>query len=71
MFSFLVFYLCGLLQGFFSNMEFVLPVHSVSFSFNILTNDISSTVVFFQVVLCQEMSLRLCSVLIYENFIQL
>lgn len=42
MFSFLLFYPCDL-QDFFNNKDFVLPVYFVSFSFNILTKDISST----------------------------
>lgn len=69
--GFLVFYLCGFLQGFFSNKEFVLPVHFVSFSFNIWTNDISFTFFSFQVMPHQEMALRLGSVLSYQRFIQL
>lgn len=56
---------------FFSNKGFVLPVHFVSFSFNIRTNDISFTFLSFQVMPHQGMALRLGSVLTYHHFVQL
>lgn len=56
---------------FFSNKGFVLPVHFVSFSFNIRTNDISFTFLSFQVMPHQGMALRLGSILTYHHFIQL